>query len=158
MELSVATILQATESVTRYSFRETIDLENEEEKLLEPVEGQFEVTRASDQVLQVKGHFKARLEMNCDRCGNRFELPVEFDLDEALEVVDGPVTSTEVEDTVSAVGTLDATDLIRQSMLLELPARRLCGCEPKINDDATETLDPRWAALRSIHQEPNGKH
>jgi uncharacterized metal-binding protein YceD (DUF177 family) len=158
MEISVASILQATESVTRYSFQELIDLPNADEKLLEPVVGDFEVTRASTQVLQVKGHFTARLQLPCDRCGDLFEMPVEFDLEEALEVVDGPVTSEEVEETVSAIGNFDATDLIRQSLLLSLPSRRLCGCEPNTNQAVADKVDPRWAALRSIHQEPNGKH
>lgn len=158
MEISVASILQATESVTRYSFQEKIDLLDAGDKLLEPVVGEFEVTRASTQILQVKGHFQTRLQLPCDRCGEPFELPVEFDMDEALEVVDGPVTSEEVEETVSALGNFDATDLIRQSLLLSLPTRRLCGCEPLPTQVDTEKVDPRWAALRSIHQEPNGKH
>ena len=103
MELSVASILQATESVTKYSFQELIALPNADEKLLDPVVGEFEVTRASTQVLQVKGHFVARLQLPCDRCGELFEMPIEFDLEEALEVVDGPITSEEVEETVSAI-------------------------------------------------------
>lgn len=157
MEISVSSILQAPEKVTRYSFQEHIDLLAEGEKLLEPVVGEFEITRASNQVLQVSGHFKGRLQVPCDRCGNPFELPVEFDVDEGLEVVEGPVTTEEVEETVSATGNFDATDLIRQNLLLALPTRRLCGCEPLANQADAESVDPRWAALRSIHQEPNGK-
>lgn len=158
MEISVASILQANEKVTRYSFQESISLDDEQEKLLEPVVGEFEVTRASNTILHVQGHFKTRLQMQCDRCGEAFEQTVEFDMDEALEVVDGPVTSEEVEETVSALGNFDATDLIRQSLLLSLPARKLCGCEPQVAEADQDTIDPRWSALRSIHQEPNGKH
>src|SRR4051812_40420739 len=125
MEISVSSILQAPEKVTRYSFQETIALEDE--KLLEPVVGELEITRASLQILQVQGHFKAKLQLACDRCGEPFELPVEFEVDEGLEVVEGPVTSEEVEETVSATGNFDATDLIRQNLLLSLPTRKLCG-------------------------------
>ncbi|MDB5096958.1 MAG: hypothetical protein JWM80_1379 [Cyanobacteria bacterium RYN_339] len=156
MDIPVVSILQATEKTTRYSFQETIVFDDE--KLLDPVVGEFEITRASNQILQVKGLFKARLQLACDRCGEPFELPVEFDVDEGLEVIDGPVTSEEVNETVSATGNFDATDLIRQNLLLALPTRRLCGCEPLTNQADADSVDPRWAALRSIHQEPNGKH
>lgn len=159
MEISVASILQSPQAVTHYSFREQFPLhENEnEEKLLEPVVGEFDVTRVSGRIVQVQGSFQTRLRMTCDRCGEHFDTPVEFTVDEALEVTDEPILTTEVEEAVSATGQFDATDLIRQDLLLSLPSRRLCGCEPVNTTPTSERLDPRWAALRSIHQEPNGK-
>ena len=150
MEISVSSILQSPHDVTRYDFREQIELPSNEEKLLEPVSGELVITRASNRILQTQGDFHARVQLNCHRCGNEFELPIEFQLDETLEVIDGPITSEEVEDAVSAQGDLDASDLIRQSLLLSLPPRHLCGCEPLAQPQDKDAVDPRWAALKSL--------
>lgn len=155
MEIPVSNILQATQSVTHHEFSERIELPSKDEKLLEPVTGDFTITRASSKILQVEGAFHTRLSLQCDRCGNDFELPVDFTLNESLEVIEEPTTSEEVEEVVSMYGNLDATDLIRQGLLLSLPLRRLCGCEPKNLKDDASNLDPRLAALKALI-DPNG--
>ena len=154
MEISIPNILQSPHDVTRYDFQEQLEMPSAEEQLVEPVVGEFVVTRASNHILQVAGDFHTRLKLSCDRCGNEFELPVDFPLDETLEVTDEPSTSHEVEDVVYAQGHLDATDLIRQSLLLSLPPRRLCGCEPLAPQKDQHAVDPRWAALKSLTVEP----
>jgi uncharacterized metal-binding protein YceD (DUF177 family) len=154
MEISVPIILQSPNAVNRHDFREQIDLPSDEEKLVGPVVGELVVTRASNRILQTTGDFHARVKLNCHRCGNDFELPLDFQLDETLEVIDGPITSEEVEDVVSAQGHLDATDLIRQSLLLSLPPRHLCGCEPLAQIQDKDAVDPRWAALKSLTADP----
>lgn len=55
---------------------------------------------------------------------------------------------------VSAQGHLDATDLIRQSLLLSLPPRHLCGCEPLAQIQDKDAVDPRWSALKSLTADP----
>lgn len=157
MEIPVSNILQAPQSVTRREFSERIELPSGEERLLEPVSGDLIITRASSKILQVEGAFHTRLGLQCDRCGNDFELPVDFTLNETLEVVEGPITSEEVEEAVEQHGILDATDLIRQGLLLSLPPRRLCGCEPKSQSQEDSKLDPRWAALKALQDNSNGK-
>lgn len=154
MQLSVSSILNAPQNVTHHPFDEQFELPGEGETLLEPVVGRLDVTRASNQILQVTGAFHTRLRLVCDRCGNEFEFPVDFSLDEALEVTNEPPTSFEVEEAVYAQGNLDATDLIRQSLLLSLPTRHLCGCEPLPQKDDQGITDPRWAALESLTVEP----
>jgi uncharacterized metal-binding protein YceD (DUF177 family) len=146
--------LQSPQDVTRCDFKEQFEMPSEEEKLVGPVEGVVTITRASGRILQVSGKFHSLLRLNCHRCGNEFEFPVDFNLDEALEIIDGPITSEEVEDVVSAQGHLDATDLIRQSLLLSLPSRVLCGCEPLAQSQGKDAVDPRWAALKSLSVEP----
>lgn len=154
MEISVSSILQSPQAVTRHPFSEMIPLDGE--SLLEPVTGEVQVTRASPRLIQVEGDFHGRLKVDCDRCGNAFELPVEFTLDEALEVTDRPLTSIEVEDTVPIQGQLDVTDLVRQALILSLPPRKLCGCEPGPQSEDHAETDPRWADLKAITIEPNG--
>ena len=150
MEISVTSILQSPSDVTRYDFEEQFEMPSKEEKLAEPVKGELVVTRASDRILQAAGTFHSRLKLNCHRCGSEFEHPIDFQLDEALEVIDGPITSEEVEDVVSAQGDLNATDLIRQSLLLSLPSRHLCGCAPLAQPQDKDAVDPRWAALKTL--------
>ena len=157
MQIPVSSILQATSPITRYSFDERIPLPDEGEQLLEPVTGELTVERMSDRLLKVSGDFQTRLQLHCDRCNETFEFPAEFQLDEALEIVHEPVTADEVEDRIALNGNLDASDLVRQNLLLSLPPRKLCGCEPVVSEREESSADPRWAALRSIAPEDNGK-
>jgi uncharacterized metal-binding protein YceD (DUF177 family) len=157
MEISISSVLHSPQSTTYYPFEERIPLPSDEEQLLEPVTGELTIQRTSTQVLTVTGEFHTRLKLNCDRCGNEFELPVDFSLDEPLQIVEGPITSEEVEEVVNANGSLDATDLIRQGLLLSLPSRRLCGCEPPAKQTDEAPIDPRWAALKSLENNSNGK-
>ncbi|MEB3329001.1 MAG: DUF177 domain-containing protein [Candidatus Sericytochromatia bacterium] len=158
MQISVSSILQAPHATTRYAFHEALPLPDEGEQLLEPVTGDLTVERLSDRLLRVTGNFQATLQLLCDRCGESYQAPAVFDLAEDLEVVDEAVTTEEVEDRVSASGLLDASDLVRQTLLLSLPARRLCGCEPKATRTEEPAVDPRWAALRSYPADTNGTH
>ena len=158
MQIPVSSILQATSPITRYSFHELIPLPDEGEQLLDPVTGELKVERVNDQLLKVTGDFTSRMRLACDRCGEPFEAPAAFTLDEMLEVVHEPVPTEEVDDRVEASGVLDASDLVRQHLLLSLPARRLCGCEPRVSANDVSQDDPRWAALRSFDPKSNGKH
>lgn len=153
MEISIPNLLQSPHAVTRYDFKEQFELPSNEEKLVEPIVGELVITRASSRILQTQGDFHALLKLNCHRCGNEFELPVDFQLDETLEVIDGPITSEEVEETVSAQGDLDASDLIRQALLLSLPPRHLCGCEPLAQPQDKVAVDSRWDALKFLNAE-----
>lgn len=157
MQIPVSSILQATSPITRYSFNELIPLPDEGEQLLEPVTGDLTVERMSDRLLKVSGDFQTRLKLRCDRCAETYESTAAFNLDEALEIVHEPLTAEEVEDRVELNGNLDASDLVRQNLLLSLPPRRLCGCEPKVSEREESSADPRWAALRSFSPEDNGK-
>lgn len=157
MQIPVSSILQATSPITRYSFDELIPLPDEGEQLLEPVTGELTVERMSDRLLKLSGDFQTRAQLKCDRCNEPFEAPAAFHLDEALEIVHEPITAEEVEDRVALNGNLDASDLVRQNLLLSLPPRKLCGCEPVVSEREESSADPRWAALRSIAPEDNGK-
>lgn len=159
MQIPIVNILQATSPITRYSFDELIPLPDEGEQLLDPVTGTLKVERASDHLLWITGDFQTRIRFNCDRCAEPFEAPAAFQLEETLEIVHEPVTTVEVDDRVNANGHLDATDLIRQTLLLSLPPRHLCGCEPSIAEVEKPSGDARWAALKSFPPESsNGKH
>ncbi|MEB3222125.1 MAG: DUF177 domain-containing protein [Candidatus Sericytochromatia bacterium] len=158
MQISVSSILQAPQSTTRYAFNEVLPLPDEGEQLLEPVTGDLTVERLSDRLLKVTGDFQASLRLICDRCGEPYEAPASFELAEDLEVVDEVVTTDEVDDRVFISGHLDASDLVRQTLLLSLPARRLCGCEPKATRTEAPAVDPRWAALRGYSEDTDGTH
>ncbi len=157
MQIPVSSILQSTSPITRYSFNELIPLPDEGEQLLEPITGELTVERISDRLLKVTGEFQTRLKLRCDRCNETYESSAEFQLDEALEIVHEPVTAEEVEDRIELSGHLDASDLVRQNLMLSLPPRRLCGCEPQVSEREHSSADPRWAALRSFSPENNGK-
>ena len=155
MQVSVASILQSPESITRYRFSEVLPAPEEGEQLLEPVLGELVVERVSDRLLQLSGSFQSRLQSACHRCGEEFIFPVAFTLEETLEVVDSELFSVEVEEAVSATGFLDASDLVRQTLMLSLPPRRLCGCEPRTPVVESTAVDPRWAVLGTYPVDSN---
>lgn len=155
MQVSVAGILQSPESITRYDFNEVLPAPDEGEQLMEPVSGNLTIERVSDTLLRASGSFHTLLRSTCHRCGESFELPVAFTLNESLEVVESEPLSQEVEEVVSAAGFLDVSDLVRQTLLLSLPLRRLCGCEPQTPVTETATVDPRWAVLGTYPVDSN---
>jgi uncharacterized metal-binding protein YceD (DUF177 family) len=156
MEIQVQTILQSPHDVTRHAIQEWIELPGDDEKLLTPITGNLVITRASDKLLNVTGEFHAQLRLPCDRCGNPFDFQAHFNLEEVLEVSDTPLTTYEVDTSVYVQGALDASDLVRQGLLLSLPPRLLCGCEPLAGSKSSKaTGDPRWGALQSLMSEPN---
>ena len=157
MQLSVATLLNAASSETRIDLNETLEFPGELGKLLEPVHAEITVSRALDNSLfRVVCHARARLELVCVRCLGPSPEEVTFAFDESLRVVETPVPDELVEDEVWNQGKLDLGDLVRQHLLLNLPARSLCGCNPAYLEEL-RPVDPRWKKLESLLKSPQEK-
>lgn len=150
MLLRVETLLQAPEKTTHLSFRERLDFPTDLGRLTRPLEGDVAITRTEDdRYLQLHGKLTTEAELICDRCLGPVPTPLSVDLDEVLEVADDPSDALEVDEAVPATGDLDLSDLLRQHLLLSLPSRKLCGCEPTFGKDAN-AVDPRWQKLEAL--------
>ncbi len=151
MLLDVAALLASPTRVSRGAFRENVEVPEDVGRLQSPVLGGFvaEIT-GGEPYLEIKGEFRADLELVCHRCGNPFATTHDFEIDETLELVEELPSSVEVQDSVWSKGSLDLDDLVRQHLLLSLPTSILCGCAPQTEAPGKE-VDPRWQALSEFH-------
>ena len=118
----------------------------------------------------VNGHIETLAQLECDRCLKPIELPVSADF--ALEYITGAdyesssaaaLSDEEMSVSVFEGESIDVDEIVREQILLAVPARTLCreeckGICPECGIDlntgecscAVDEVDPRWAALKSI--------
>ena len=135
-----------------------------------PVELSLDVEKAGTDVFRVKGRVRTRLELDCGRCLEAFDLPVdsEFELRYVPQTENSGEGEREIEedDLTTAFyreGALDVVEMLREQFTLALPMKPLCaeacrglcpdcganlnrvecGCTPKWED-------PRLAPLKGL--------
>ncbi len=153
----------------RYEPEELL-LDEEHMRLTEPPEISGRASRSESQV-RLRGTITARAEVDCDRCLKAVPVPIETSFDVSYVpadefTVEAEAAELQEEDLDLSVFEGDAIDideLVREQLLLALPARALCreechGLCPVCGADrntescaceATEA-DPRWAALKDL--------
>jgi len=127
------------------------------------------VRLAGNQVF-VNGHAETRAQVECDRCLQPVEIPVNTDF--ALEYVTGSeyeaaraVELTEAEMSIAVFDgeVIDIDEIVKEQVVLTVPTRMLCredckGICPECGADrnsgdcscSTNDIDPRWAALKKL--------
>jgi uncharacterized protein len=148
---------------------EEIVLDEEHVRLTDPPEISGRVRRSGHEV-RVKGKLSARAEVDCDRCLKTVAVPVEAEFDVGYVPVEDYQSSSaaelQEEDLSLSVfdgETIDLDELVREQLMLALPARALCGEEckglcPTCGADRntnpcdchSQEIDPRWAGLKAV--------
>jgi uncharacterized protein len=148
---------------------EELTLDEEHARLIEPPEVQGRLNRRSHEV-QLRGTVRARAEVDCARCLQSVEMPIETSFDvKYISSDDYRATETvelQEEDLSVAVfedATIDIDELVREQVLLALPTRALCseeckglcpvcGANKNRQSCACESalIDPRWGALKNL--------
>jgi uncharacterized protein len=151
-----------------YSADELV-LDDEHARLVEPPQINGRINRSGHDV-RLRGQIRARAEVDCDRCLKQVTLPIETTFDvtyvPATDYVEGETAELQEEDLGLSVyedETIDVDELVREQILLTMPARALCGedckglcpvCGANRNEAACEcesqNTDPRWSALKDI--------
>jgi uncharacterized protein len=148
----------------------SFDPQDDEYRVVSPVELSMDIEKTGADAFRVTGRATARLGLDCGRCLDAFEIPVDtaFELryipasentgDEEREVTEDDLTTAFYRE-----GSLDVIDLLREQFQLALPMKPLCaeacrglcpecgvnlnrtdcGCNPKWED-------PRLAALKGL--------
>lgn len=131
-----------------------------------PIVSDLTVTSLGEFV-EVKGNVKGTLMLECDLCLEEFEYKLDFEIDEMFaknalyeeygqetEIKDGQfITDLQGEDEI------DIYDLLYQSVILNLPNKKVCG----INCNGDKFLkeenlsDPRLDVFKNICIEPKNK-
>ena len=118
----------------------------------------------------VKGHVDTRARVECDRCLQPVEAPVDADFE--LEYITGSeyesggvaeLTEAEMSVAVFDGEAIDVDEIVKEQIVLAVPTRMLCredckGICPECGMDrntgdcscTTEDIDPRWAALKNL--------
>src|SRR4051794_37211326 len=135
-----------------------------------PVGLSMDIEKSGADRFRVTGRVVARLELDCGRCVEPFDLPVDatFDLRYMPAAAASGEPDREIRDDDLATvfyrdGALDVPDLIREQFQLALPMKPLCRddcrglcphCGTNLNRASCECTarweDPRLAALRGL--------
>lgn len=146
-----------------------LSLEDERARLKGPAEVRGSVQR-NDQKVQVRGKVSAEVELDCDRCLRPITLAIAtgFEVDYVPAGNYPAEQFAELQDddlglSVFDGEAIDIDDLVREQVILTLPARALCGenckglcsvcgIDKNLKDCECESrlVDPRWAALDDL--------
>ncbi len=158
------------EHVERSFLPSAFDPQDDEYRVAAPVELSMDVQKLDKDTFAVSGRVQARLAMECSRCLEPFEVPVDstFDLRYVPMAENAGEGEREVgEDDLTTAfhreGVLNLIDLIREQFVLALPMKPLCtdecrGLCPQCGTNLNSTQcgcepaweDPRLAPLKSL--------
>jgi uncharacterized protein len=125
------------------------------------------------QEVRLKGGIRAEVEISCDRCLRPVAAPLEVEFEESFIPVAADAREGEERElheadlhlSVYEGESVDVDELVREQVLLALPARFVCredckglcpSCGADLNagacDCPREEIDPRWAALGKLKE------
>jgi uncharacterized protein len=124
--------------------------------------------RAMGEFIEAKGHAEGKVTLECDRCLNKFDYNLDFDIDETfakntlldeygseLELSNGQFV-TDLE----GAEEIDVYDLLYQSVILALPNKKVCGINCNeglfVSEDEIKTHDTRMDVFKNIQIEKKG--
>jgi uncharacterized protein len=144
--------------------------QDEDYRVASPVDVSIDVEKAGDGVFRVTGRAVTRLQMECGRCLDEFEVPVDARFE--LRYVPQPDTAADQEDEIGEddlttsfykEGALDVIEMLREQFQLALPMKPLCAescrglcpeCGANLNRAACECrpkwVDPRLEPLKEL--------
>ncbi len=144
-------------------------LDEESARLTEPPQIRGSASRTGNEV-RLRGNIKARAEVDCDRCLAALDIPIETDFDvtyiPASDYAANETAELQADDLLVSVyedDSIDVDEIVREQILLAMPARALCGedckglCPVCGNNRNTQPCscedketDPRWAGLKDL--------
>jgi len=139
--------------------------DDEDYRVATPVELSMDVEKAGKEAFRITGRATTRLELQCGRCLEGFQLPVDarFELHyvPAIENVAEPEREIGEDDLTTAFyreGTLDVIEMLREQFQLALPMKPLCteacrGLCPECGANLNRTecgCTPRWEDPRLV--------
>ena len=112
--------------------------------------------------IQVKGRANGKITLECDRCLNKFEQELDFDIDEMfakktlldeysseLELSGGQFVTD-----LDGAEEIDIYDLLYQSVILALPNKKVCGINCNegffVSEDEYKPHDSRMDVFKNI--------
>ncbi len=112
--------------------------------------------------IEVKGNIQAKVMLECDLCLEEFEQKLDFELDEMYaknSLYEEYSQETEIKEgqfvtDLNGANEIDVYDLLYQSVILQLPNKKVCGINCKggkfAKDDSGFIQDERMAIFKDI--------
>jgi uncharacterized protein len=162
--------LEKTGNTFAHSYEtDEIILDEDHARLTQPPVVSGSISRTGHEV-RLRGKISASAEVDCDRCLKTVNLPIETEFDVKYVPVEDYTASeaAELQEEDLSVSffegeTIDVDELVREQVLLAMPARALCGeeckglcpvCGADRNADScnceNHDIDPRWAGLKQL--------
>ncbi len=124
-----------------------------------PVKANLTITSLGE-FIEVKGNVKGKVKLECDLCLKEFDYNFDFDIEELFAkhaLMDEYSQETEIKDgqfvtDLNGADEIDIYDLLYQSVILNLPNKKVCG----INCNGDKFLkeenlsDPRLEVFKNI--------
>jgi uncharacterized protein len=165
------------EHVERTFQPSAFDPQDDEYRVAAPVALSMDVQRSTGDTFNVSGRVRTTLELQCSRCVEPFEVPVdaEFDLRYVPQAANAGEGEREIaEDDLTTAfyreGILDLAELLREQFVLVLPMKPLhdeacrglcpeCGANLNRTDCGHAPMweDPRLAPLKALLNRPKEK-
>jgi uncharacterized protein len=160
----------ARDHVERTLQPSAFDPQDEDYRVAAPVELSMDVVKAGSDRFDVSGRVRTRLELECSRCVESFEIPIDttFDLRYLPQAANAGEGEQEIEEADLATafyreGAIDIVDMLREQFQLALPMKPLhdeacrglcpaCGANLNRTDCGHEPTwtDPRLAPLEAL--------
>jgi uncharacterized protein len=170
MLLDLTRLHGAREHVDRTLQPSAFDPQDEDYRVAAPVELSLDVVKGGTDSFNVSGTVRTRLELECSRCVEPFEIPVDtsFELRYLPQTANLGVGEREIaeEDLATAFyreGAIDVVEMLREQFQLALPMKPLhdeacrglcpeCGANLNRTDcgHAPRWTDPRLAPLEGL--------
>jgi uncharacterized protein len=169
MRIELANLEDSEGKVAHLYEAEELDLFDEQVHLNGPASFEGLVKRSGSEVI-VTGHIEARAQLECDRCLDPVDLQLSTDF--RLEYITGEeyksTSMAELPEEAMSLSVfdgemIDVDEIVREQVLLLVPARTLCkeeckgicptcGADRNLDDCRCEKseIDPRWAALEKL--------
>ena len=170
MRIELDKLEAASNSFAHVYEPEEIILDEEYARLIKQPEITGRASRKGSEV-RLRGKITASAEIDCSRCLKAVVIPVETEFDvtyiPAEEYEESAPAELQEDDLSLAVfdgEAIDVDELVREQLLLALPARALCReeckglcpvCGADKNTDSScaceqKDIDPRWAGLKAV--------
>lgn len=117
--------------------------------------------------IEVKGHVSGVVNLECDLCLNKFEYKLDFDIDEMyskgsiVEEYENSDKEFEIKEgqfitDLNGAKEIDIYDLLYQSVILNLPNKKVCGinCKGKDYLSMQDDYDPRLDVFKNLQINP----
>ncbi len=157
--VTIDEIENSDEKTVYYDFNQTIEGINS----IGPISAGLTL-KSLGEFIEVCGNVKGTLKLECDLCLKEFEYKLDFNLDEIFAkhaLLDEYGQETEIKDgqfitDLNGENKIDIYDLLYQSVILNLPNKKVCGinCNGDNFLKEEELSDPRMDVFKNIQIQP----
>ena len=157
--VTIDEIENSNDKTVYYDFNQNIDGINS----VGPISAELTI-KSLGEFIEISGNVKGILKLECDLCLKEFEYNLDFNIDEIFAknaLLDEYGQETELKDgqfitDLNGEDKIDIYDLLYQSVILNLPNKKVCGinCNGDNFLKEQELSDPRLDVFKNIQIQP----